>query len=202
MTTRALIPLKRLDEAKSRLAPVLPAAERRALVLQMVRHVIGVVRGQVDEAVLLATEPVVELGDIPALFDAADGLNASIASAVRSLNAAVGDVVLVVFADLPLLTPGDIAALVEAGAEGFAIAPDRLDVGVNAVGFRMPLDVDFCFGPDSRRRFEAQARSLGRAPIFVRRPSLGLDIDDADSLALYREGAASGASADPRCRRR
>jgi 2-phospho-L-lactate guanylyltransferase len=191
MTTRALIPLKRLDEAKSRLAPVLPAAERRALVLQMVRHVIGVVRGGVDEAVLLATEPVPELGDIPALFDAAEGLNASIASAVRSLNAARGDVVLVVFADLPLLAAADIAALVEAAAQGFAIAPDRLDVGVNAVGFCMPREVQFRFGPGSRQLFEAEATRLGLAPVFVRRPNLALDIDDGESLALYRARAGA-----------
>jgi 2-phospho-L-lactate guanylyltransferase len=190
MITRALIPLKRLDQAKSRLAPVLTPAERRALVLQMVRHVIDVVSEEVDEAVLLATERVVELGDIPALFDAADELNGSIASATHALHAHAGDIVLVVFADLPLLSAEDVAALLDGAEHGFAIAPDRLDIGVNAVAFRMPLDVRFQFGIGSRRLFEAEALRLGLEPVFVRRPSLALDIDDADSLALYRDGAA------------
>jgi 2-phospho-L-lactate guanylyltransferase len=192
MSVRALVPLKRLSEAKSRLAAALPAAERRRLVLDMAAHVLGVVRAHVDETFLLTTELVSELGPVPELLDEADGLNPSLARAARRLDARAGDRLLVVFADLPLVSAGDLDALAAAAERGFAIAPDRHGVGVNAVGFRQPLDVDFCFGPDSRHRFEAEARRLGQTPVLVQRPGLGLDIDDADSLALYREGVAAG----------
>jgi 2-phospho-L-lactate guanylyltransferase len=103
-----------------------------------------------------------------------------------------GDRLLVVFADLPLLDDGDLAALLGACVDGFAIAPDRLGVGVNAVAFTQPLAVDFCFGPDSRRRFEAEARRLARPPIVVQRAGLALDIDDEASLTLYRQQLAGG----------
>jgi len=186
MTLRALIPLKRLTLAKSRLAGVLSPAERRQLALAMASHVIEVVSRQVDEAILLATEPVAAFSHIPLMLDAADGLNDSLQRAAQELNARPGDGLLVVFADLPLLEPADVTALIAASAGGLAIAPDRLGVGVNAVGYRQPLDLQFCFGPDSRRRFEAEARRLGRAPMLVERSGLGLDIDDETSLSIYQ----------------
>jgi 2-phospho-L-lactate guanylyltransferase len=185
MTLRALIPLKRLSLAKTRLAGVLSPAERRRLALTMATHVIEVVGRQVDDVILLATEPVAELSHVRLMLDAADGLNAAIGCAATELDARPGDGLLVVFADLPLLEAAELADLIAASAEGLAIAPDRLGVGVNAVGFRQPLDLEFCFGPNSRRRFEAEARRLGRPPILVERPGLALDIDDAESLALY-----------------
>jgi 2-phospho-L-lactate guanylyltransferase len=191
MTVRALVPLKRLSAAKSRLADVLAADERRRLALSMAVHVVAVVRRAVDEAILLTPEPVPELGDIPMILDAEDGLNANIAYGARLMDARLGDVLLVVFADLPLLEAGDVAALIAAAGQGIAIAPDRLGVGVNAVGFRQPLDLDFGFGPGSRRRFEAEAQRLGRPAILVERPGLALDIDDADSLSLYAQRLAS-----------
>jgi 2-phospho-L-lactate guanylyltransferase len=185
MTVRALVPLKRLSVAKSRLAGVLAADERRRLALSMALHVISVVREAVDEAILLTPEPVPELGDLPVMLDAAEGLNANIAWAAQEVGARAGDSLLVVFADLPLLSAEDMAALIAASSSGLAIAPDRLGVGVNAVGYRQPLELGFCFGLESRRRFEAEAERLGRRPMLVERPGLALDIDDAQSLSLY-----------------
>jgi 2-phospho-L-lactate guanylyltransferase len=187
MTLRALVPLKALSLAKSRLADVLPPDERRRLVLSMAEHVLAVVREAVDETILLATQPIPELGDVPMLLDTADELNANLERAVQSLAARPGDGVLVVFADLPLLDRDDMAALIAASAQGLAIAPDRLGVGVNAIGFRPPLALNFCFGPGSRQGFEAEAARLGRRAVLVERPGLALDIDDAESLALYAQ---------------
>jgi 2-phospho-L-lactate/phosphoenolpyruvate guanylyltransferase len=97
-----------------------------------------------------------------------------------------------VFADLPLLESDDLADLIAASARGVAIAPDRFGVGVNAVGFRQPLDLAFCFGPDSCRRFQAEARRLDQPAVLVERPNLGLDIDDGASLSIYVERLSAG----------
>ncbi len=185
MTVRALVPLKRLSLAKSRLAGVLTARERRRLVLSMAAHVVEVVRGGVDEAILLAQEPVPELGQMATILDLSDDLNGSLGRARRLVNAAAGDRLLVVFADLPLLQPGDIAALIAASGAGLAVAPDRLGVGVNAIGFQPSVELAFRFGAGSRLGFEAEARRLGLPAVMVERPGLALDVDDADSLSLY-----------------
>jgi 2-phospho-L-lactate guanylyltransferase len=192
MTIRAIISLKRPSEAKSRLSGVMSDDERLHLALDMAAHVIAVARASVDEVLLMTPEPIAAFSDVPTLLDPAEGLNASLGLAVRRPPARAGDTLVVLHADLAVLEPADVAALVEASSTGLAIAPDRHGMGVNAVAFRQPLDIDFRFGPGSRRAFEAEAARLGRDPILVERPGLALDIDDADSLALYRRGLAVG----------
>jgi 2-phospho-L-lactate guanylyltransferase (CobY/MobA/RfbA family) len=43
--TVAIVPIKSLTHAKSRLAPYLTAAERQELVVQLLRHTVDVLRG-------------------------------------------------------------------------------------------------------------------------------------------------------------
>jgi 2-phospho-L-lactate guanylyltransferase len=191
MSVRAIVPLKRPSEAKSRLAGAMSDEARRRLALAMAAHVIAVARTVVDEVFLLTPEPIAAFEGVPALFDAAEGLNASLDQAALRLPALPGDTLVVLHADLAVLEPADVAALVEAAARGVAIAPDRHATGVNAVAFRPPLDLRFCFGPGSRAGFEAGAVRLGRDPILVERPGLALDVDDAESLALYRQRLAA-----------
>jgi 2-phospho-L-lactate guanylyltransferase len=191
MTVRAIIPLKRPSASKSRLAGVMSPDERRRLALAMAAHVIEAARRVVDEVVLLTPEPIAELADVVTLLDAVEGQNPALDHAARRIGARAGDSLLVMLADLPLLAPAEVAALAAAGAQGLAIAPDRHAVGVNAVAFSQPLDLRFCFGPGSRRGFEAEAARLGRLTITVERPGLALDVDDAESLALYRHSLAA-----------
>jgi 2-phospho-L-lactate guanylyltransferase len=193
MTLRALVPLKSLALAKGRLAGVLTADERRRLALSMASHVLGVVRGAVDDAVLLTSEPIDDFPGARTMLDATDELNANLADAVRRLGGSAGDRVFIVFADLPALTPDDLAALIDAAGQGLAIAHDRLGQGVNAIGFTLPCDVRFCFGPGSRQGFEAEAARLGRPAVLVDRPGLGLDIDDGESLTLWKQRLEAGA---------
>ncbi len=185
MTLRALIPLKALGAAKSRLAPAVSAGDRRALALAMARHVVDVVSARVDETILLVSEPMAEFAGLRVMIDAGADLNASLACAAAALDARPGDGLLVVFADLPLLAADEVRDLIAASARGLALAPDRLGVGTNAVGLRQPLDLAFRFGPDSFRRFQDEARRLGVPAVPVERPGLALDIDDGESLEIY-----------------
>ena len=86
---------------------------------------------------------------------------------------------LVIMADLPTLETGDIAAVVAAmSGNDVVIAPDRRDMGTNALGLTPPLILPTCFGhQDSfwRHRDTARRRAL-RAQIH-RSPGLGFDID-------------------------
>lgn len=191
MNVRAIISLKRPSEAKSRLAGVMSDEERLGLALAMAAHVIAVARAAVDQVFLMTPEPIAAFADLPTLLDPADGLNASLDLATRWLPAQADDTLVVLHADLAVLEPADVAALVDATARGVVIAPDRYGAGVNAIAYRQPLDLAFRFGPGSRLAFEAEAVRLGRSAILLERPGFALDIDDAESLALYRQRLAA-----------
>ncbi len=180
MTIRALVPVKKLSSAKSRLAGTLAPALRRRLVLHLAAHVIGVLRQTVDEIFMLTEELICEFADLKQLPDRGAGLNSCLARAAEILPHAPGDVLIVIFPDLPLLMAEDVEALIKAGAGGVAIAADHTGYGTNAVALAAPKTFQFCFGPSSRYLYEAQA---SRQAVLLR-DGLAFDVDDARQLHL------------------
>src|SRR3546814_6158458 len=82
------------------------------------------------------------------MADGGRGLNTELEQA-RKLVA--GDLI-VLHADLSLLTPGDVTALIEAASEsGLAIAPDRHRTGTNGLALKASTRLEFSFGADSFR---------------------------------------------------
>lgn len=182
MTVRALVPIKALDQAKSRLANELPPREREWLVLGMLAHVIDTIKRAdlVDEIVLLGPASAPTFPDVRAMLHAGEGLNCDLTQAASHL----GDtsLLLVIAADLPDLGAGDVEALYAAAvAQRIAIAPDHRGEGTNALGFRAPASIPFAFGNSSRARHVAAA---GPAHVIVDRPGLAFDVDDR--MGLYR----------------
>ena len=90
-------------------------------------------------------------------------------------------------ADIPLMTPDDIAALVRAHGEGPAItlAPSRDQLGTNAVVSSPPDVLPLRFGDDSFSRHLRLARARGIEPQIVQRPGLALDVDTPADLAAF-----------------
>src|SRR3546814_10010019 len=87
------------------------------------------------------------------MADGGRGLNPELEQA-RKLVA--GDLI-VLHADLPLLTPGDVTALIEAASEsGLAIAPDRHRTGTNGLALKASTRLEFSFGADSFRLHRLQ----------------------------------------------
>lgn len=197
MTVRALVPIKALDQAKSRLADELPPRQRRWLVLGMLIHVLDTLKRApaIDEVVLLGPPDAPRVAGVRAMTDAGEGLNADLARAVARLDDT--RLWLVLAADLPDLEGGDVEALLAAtAAHGVAIAPDHRGDGTNALGFGAPASIGFAFGAGSRARHAALA---GAGHVIVERPGLAFDLDDRAGLcrlpaprrtALIRAGAA------------
>ena len=179
MSWRVVIPFKGPGARKTRLSQSLSDHERDAAALRMFHHVAEVVRttSSVREfAVLSDSRPAGWEG--PLLEDRGLGLNAEL-QAIR--DSAMGERLLILHADLPHLRPHDIAALI-GGAErsGVAIAPDRREVGTNAIALLENMPFRFEFGAAS---FRPHLRQAPKAMI-VRTPTLGLDIDTPEDLAL------------------
>lgn len=203
----AVVPVKALERAKSRLAGILSPAERRDLALLMLRRVLAVLGtrrppaphpGSADTPLALAEiwllssdEQVLalaaETGARP-LPDRADDLNAALEQARVAVAEAGADALLVVPADLPTMTPADVSRLLDALAGGaeVVIAPDGANQGTNALALRLPSPLVFQFGRDSFTRHLADAARLHLDAAIIHSPTLALDVDTPESLARFR----------------
>jgi 2-phospho-L-lactate guanylyltransferase len=200
----AVVPFKELAQAKSRLAPALAPAERSALALAMLRHVLDVlgelVRSRVLHGVWLvsrdqeARHEAAQRGAWP-LIDAADGLNAALEQARTAAQAAGAAALLVVPADMPRLAPADglglLAALCAAQAvrrgPACVLAPDHALRGTNALALTLPSPLPFCFGTDSLAAHLDAAHRLGVGAQIYASPALARDIDTPADLHTLRQ---------------
>jgi len=189
----AFVPL-RAGAAKSRLAGLLDEDERRALVDAMLAHVLDVLAAcpQVGR-IFVVTEAARALpAGMERLDDEGGGLNPALHAAVARSGARD---ILIVHADLPLLTSGEVTDLLTAAHEtGCALAPDREGQGTNALALcgRPPQGPDgfrFQFGAGSCAAHRIEAQRCGLAPAIIERPGLALDIDYPHDL---RDARAAG----------
>lgn len=197
---QALIPVKALSNAKGRLAPVLSHAERRALVVAMLNDVLDALHAATtalgitiisnDHDILAHAQ---HIGST-ALFDHIGELNGALTHAATQAAHKGATAILVLPADVPLVTPAEIDILATTGGTNTAlvIAPAR-DGGTNGLYLNPPTGIPFQFGPNSRTRHLEAATARGIETHERHLPGLALDIDHADDLVRLAE--APGATA-------
>jgi 2-phospho-L-lactate guanylyltransferase len=197
--TVAVVPLRDGRSGKTRLAQTLGADDRSRLVAALARHVVSTLAsaGPVTRVVVVTADPEFAhaaladvVGDVEVLAQPADrsGLNAALDVARERLVATDPEArLLAVHADLPALTPDDVAALARVGGP-LALAPDRAGSGTNALLLDRPgAAFTFAFGLDSLAAHRAEARRLGWAPVEVDRPGLAVDLDTLRDWAVLPE---------------
>ncbi len=196
MTLWAIVPVKPLKRGKSRLASALSEIERvelnRLLLERTLRTLIEL--KEVEEVLVVSRDSSVlaiarELGARTVQEDGAPTLNTALkrATVVAQIYASRG--VLVIPADLPLLTSDDILTLLERATNPpvIVIAPDRHQKGTNAL-LLSPADIiEYDFGQDSFKRHCERARKAGARLEIVDIPTLGLDLDLPEDLDLVRK---------------
>jgi len=188
-----LIPVKRLERAKSRLAPVLPRRARIRLAWRLARRTLQVVARvpEVHPLVVSADLRVLALArsmGMAVYLDMWEDLNRALAAArryaVRHGATAIG----VLPIDLPRLSPAAIRDLIAAGFpdRGLVLVPDRAARGTNALLLRPPEAIPFRFGPGSLAAFQAAAAAR-RLPVrLLHHEALAFDLDTAADWALWR----------------
>lgn len=190
MSVFAVVPVKDLREAKSRLSPVLDSGTRAALTLYMLRRVIsalqkaGVKRTCVvspDRTVLKEAEA---RGATP-LRQESRGLNPALEEGRRWAVDGGASSLLILPADLPRVNAWDVRAVLESAgqAPSAVISPDSSRSGTNALLLSPPDALPFAFGPGS---FEAHLRAARERRLKVRvceRPHLAFDLDTGEDLA-------------------
>lgn len=185
MKPAILIPAKKLNEAKSRLAPALNSEQRARLAMDMLLNVLRAA-GQCPRierrVVVTADEDVLSL----AISEGAEvfvenrlGLNAALSEATEWLIGQGVSALLVLMSDLPFLATEDVEGILELAGEdrGIVLAPSHDGLGTNALFTRPPGLIPYSFAGPSLDRFLASARAA-RVPTRVyRSPSVAHDID-------------------------
>ena len=182
----AIVPVKGLDGAKSRLAPRLSAAERERLVLDMLDRVLSAC-AQADAiggTLLVTPAPGLARDSVEVLLDAGTGHADALALALADPRAAGG--ALVVMGDCPLVTAESLDALARV-ARPIALAPAR-DGGVNALALRAVNGFRPRFGVPAETTV-AEARAAGLEPVVMDDPALALDIDRPEDYELLLASA-------------
>lgn len=189
----ALLPLKDLVQAKSRLAGLLRPSERRALAQAMAEDVLEVLarhRG-IGRVVIVSDDPGARLlarnyGACcwPERELGCRGLNAVLQCASERLYGEGARRLLVLHADLPLICQDDLSAVFEAPQAALVLGPDRHGTGTNLLAAGAALAPRFQFGAGSYARYLAQARRANVPVYTLHRPGIALDVDEPQDLAV------------------
>jgi 2-phospho-L-lactate guanylyltransferase len=186
-----VIPVKPLDQTKTRLAAVLPLSERVDLSRRLLQRTIGLAR-QVGEVVVISRDAGVrklaKRAGAWALVEAGQGLNHALQQAADWVIAQGGQAILIVPGDLPLLQSSDLAEIVALGQRppAVVIAPSQRLDGTNALLLRPPGLIKFAFGPGSFEKHQQAARGAGVEPVLYRSPMVGLDLDLPEDLRNWQ----------------
>jgi 2-phospho-L-lactate guanylyltransferase len=211
--TWALVPIRGLETAKTRLGGDLDAEERRDLVVDLLRRTLVATR----DARLVAGTIVVTMDPEAAgmardhraigLVERAPGLNAAIAAARSVAVARRATAVLVLPADLPAIDAAAVDAVIQAANDAAAAATaaepgtepdagaasrprgvvalvgDRHGRGTNALLVSPAGLIDPMFGPASQDLHRAAAAGVEATFVELGGP-LTLDVDTADDLVV------------------
>jgi 2-phospho-L-lactate guanylyltransferase len=183
----ALIAIKERARCKTRLADVLRPPERIDLVRSMLTEVLAAAGNAqtVHQVIVISPERDTVPAEIPVLADTGESLNTALMQAHTLVREFGCHEIVVLPADLPLITSAEIDELVRAGhASGFAMATDAAGVGTNALCLMSTQPFRFQFGPDSRRLHLQEAQRLGLSPQVVHLPGLEFDVDSSTDLDL------------------
>jgi 2-phospho-L-lactate/phosphoenolpyruvate guanylyltransferase len=196
LNATAVLPVKRFDAAKQRMAGGIGGERRRELAAAMVADVleaIGEAR-TVERLIVVSGDPVAqelaaEAGAevVPDPEDAGH-VEAALAGIARAEVEGAERVVLLA-GDCPLLDPRELDRLLT-GVPGsyVGIVPDRHGTGTNALLLSPPGAIVPAFGEGSRERHVEAARTAGIPFGIEELPSIELDLDTpADVIALTRE---------------
>lgn len=202
--TWALVPIRGLETAKSRLGGDLDAEERLELVTELLRRTLVATRdaGRIAGTIVVTKDgdaaELARLHDAVGLVESAPGLNEAI-DAARSVAVARGaTAVLVLPADLPAVSSLAVDELLEAVAEGgangavgaragvgglVALVGDRHGAGTNALLLAPATVIAPAFGIGSREAHARAAAEVGARFVELASP-LSFDVDtSADLLA-------------------
>lgn len=200
MSIWTIIPVKPLSRSKSRLASVLSPAERQQLSETLFRRVLAAVQAtpQVAGTLVISRDPRAlaiarDLNAHTVQESGAPELNNALMRATQVVGGWRGGAVLILPADLPLITPEDVRGMIELGQETLTvvIATDHNEDGTNAMLIRPPGTIPYAYGPGSFQRHRELALEAGATFKRFISERLALDIDTPADLEEYYRRSGS-----------
>ena len=197
-----VVPLNRLDRAKSRLAGALTSEQRIALTLALAERTLLTLRASDALARIAVVSPdpaalawAEARGAVPLLQAPSGsrvGLNAGLALARDWATDLGATGLLIALGDLPLLTADEarrFVALTRLHERVVALAPDRAGDGTNLLLAAPPALAPLAYGRGSFTRHRRLAQRAGVTTVEFHAPGAAFDVDTPDDLEeLYARG--------------
>lgn len=190
----AAVPVKLLSRTKQRLAPLLSREERAEFAAAMLEDVLAAL-GQASSlagvAVITGDERAAALGRAASALvipdDENTGISAAAAQAARILAREGCEGMLVVPADVPLITAADVEAIIAAHgpAPAVTLVAASADGGTNALAVSAPGILPFRFGAASFARHTEAARACGIQARALDLPRIARDLDRPGDVAAF-----------------
>ncbi len=190
MTVFAIVPVKDLEETKSRLSPFLTPKEREMLTLTMLDHVLATLRevDVVEQFGVVSPSPralfVAEEAKATALLQESRGLNNALEEGRNWAISEGASSLLVLPADLPYLSVFDVRMLATISRDECVavISPDEAEEGTNALLMRPGDAMPFAFGPGSYEIHQRTAKKHGLEVEIYKQASVSHDVDTLEDL--------------------
>lgn len=181
-----IVPVKPLEQGKSRLSPLLDAKERRRLNVFFMRRTFDLLAAfpGSSRSIVVSSDTGVrdeaQSRGITFVEDEDHDLNRALARATRSAIAKGAEAIIVLPVDLPLATSTDLRRIVpaEGSTKICVIAHDQHRAGTNLLYLEPPSEEIYRFGPDSFDRHRELAAASGYQIVEIHDPVLSLDVDE------------------------
>ncbi len=193
MSTLAILPIKRFNEAKQRLVPEVSPGLRRLVVEAMLSDVLVALRRATAVEATLAVTADADAERIAAAYgalllsDPGGGHSRAAGEGIRYALERGFERAFLVAGDCPALDPSEVDALLDRSTpeRSVLVVPDRHGAGTNALVLSPPDALEPAFGPGSRERHEQLAAAAGVPCEVAEISTLALDVDtpeDYDEL--------------------
>jgi 2-phospho-L-lactate guanylyltransferase len=193
MTIWAIVPVKPLRRGKSRLAGLLTEEQRTRLNRYLLEHTLLILNeiSEIEHTLVVSRDPAAlaltrEMGGRTVLEDGAPQFNTAIKRATIVAKSQGAHAVLILPADIPLVSPKELNALISRGRKPptIVIAPDRRKDGTNALLVNPAGLIEYGYGPGSFQRHSEWATQAGANLKVFNSRILGLDLDLPEDLEL------------------
>jgi 2-phospho-L-lactate guanylyltransferase len=200
----ALVPVKELSQAKTRLASVLSADERRALMLAMLDDVLGALTGlpEITRCLVISRDSSAQSValrrgalSLRESLEAGD-LNAALREGIQCAIEGGATSVLIIPADVPATSASEIRLLISEAtpAPSVSLVAAEDGDGTNALLLSPPQVIPLSYGTGSCLA-HVHAGQVARATVReMQLTGLALDLDEPRDLAAFLQRDAVGAT--------
>ena len=191
MALWAIVPVKPLNRGKSRLSEVFTPEERMDLNCHLLKNTIVILKEipEIEHVLVVSRDQTAlsiarKLGARTVQENGEPDLNIALTRATVVAKTYSTRGILIVPADLPLITPEDVHAVLDKAGEPpvVVVAPDRHRSGTNALLVNPAGLIEYQYGMDSFRRHCELALKVGARLEICELPSFALDLDVPDDL--------------------